>query len=102
MSNPINFPLILMIILYGCSQKEAHQDPTIIVSGKIVNLESEEVTLFQHAEIASVKIDEKGNFKLKFEGDDGSRYSLSSGGTQLELYLSSGIAFISLQTARTS
>ncbi|GAB3009571.1 hypothetical protein GCM10027284_29990 [Cyclobacterium sediminis] len=79
-----------MIILYGCSQKEAHQDPTIIVSGKIVNLESEEVTLFQHAEIASVKIDDEGNFKLKFEGDDGSRYSLSSGGTQLELYLSSG------------
>lgn len=78
MKKSINLALIVLILTYGCSQKSATQDPTVIVSGKIINLESEEVTLFQDGEIASVKIDDEGNFKLKFEGDDVSSYSLFS------------------------
>jgi len=90
MKKPINLALIVLILKYGCSQKSATQDPTVIVSGKIINLESEEVTLFQDGEIASVKIDDEGNFKLKFEGDDGSSYSLFSERTRFELFLSQG------------
>ncbi|GEO22158.1 hypothetical protein CQA01_26920 [Cyclobacterium qasimii] len=89
--------------MYGCSQKQAPQDPTVIVSGKIINLESEEVTLFHDGEIANGKIDGEGNFKLKFEGDEGLVYSLFSGRTRFELYLSQGDSiFITADAKNTS
>jgi len=90
MKNLFNSSLIILILAFGCSQKSEPQDPTIIIAGKIENLESEDITLFQDGDIASSKLDEEGNFKLLFEGDEASRYILYSGRTRFNLYLSPG------------
>ncbi|WP_228527838.1 TlpA disulfide reductase family protein [Pararhodonellum marinum] len=90
MKKLLNFSLIILILSYSCAQKSEPQDPTIIISGKITNLDEQEITLFQEGDIANSKVDEDGNFKLVFEGDEPSSYSLYSGRTYLNLYLSPG------------
>ncbi|WP_373524468.1 TlpA family protein disulfide reductase [Aquiflexum sp.] len=90
MKKLINSSLIILILAFSCSQKSEPQDPTIIVSGKIENLETEDIAIYQDGDIAGGKIDEDGNFKLVFEGDESSSYSLYYGRTNFSLYLSPG------------
>ncbi|SMD44464.1 protein of unknown function [Aquiflexum balticum DSM 16537] len=90
MKKLVKITLVILFFSFSCSQKSEPQDPTIIVSGKIENLESEDIALFQDEDIASTKLDDAGNFKLEFEGDEASRYILYSGRTNFGLYLSPG------------
>ncbi|WP_373497504.1 TlpA family protein disulfide reductase [Aquiflexum sp.] len=90
MKKLINSSLIILILAFSCSQKSEPQDPTIIVSGKIENLEAENISIFQNGDIASGKLDDEGNFKLVFEGDESLIYTIYSGRTNFGLYLSPG------------
>lgn len=90
MIKTIKIALLILILSYGCTHKNNPQDQTIKISGKITNLESDEITLFQSGDITSVKTDDEGNFNLVFEGDEGSNYVVYSGRTHFELYLSQG------------
>ena len=91
MKNHLKYALVFLTISFNsCSQKSDTFDSTVIVSGKIENSESEGITLFQDIDIASGKIDAEGNFKLVFDGNEGSNYTLESGRTQFDLYLSQG------------
>ena len=74
MKKHFKFALVFLILSYGCSQKSEPFNSTVTVSGKIENSGSEEISLFQEGDIASGKIDAEGNFKLVFDGDEGSNY----------------------------
>lgn len=91
MKKYLTFALFLiMLSINGCSKKSESLNSTVIVSGKIENSGSEDITLFQDVNIASGKIDAEGNFILVFDGDEGSNYTLELGRTQFHLYLSHG------------
>ncbi len=90
MKTYINFVLVFLILSYSCSQKTETADPTIIVSGNIKNLDSDEIGLFHDGDIASGKVDDEGNFKLVFDGDEGSFFTLYSGNTHFGVYLTPG------------
>jgi thiol-disulfide isomerase/thioredoxin len=90
MKKLVKLTLVVLFFSFSCSQKSEPQDPTIIVSGKIENLESADIALYQEGDIANSKLDEEGNFKLEFEGDEALSYILYSGRTNFSLYLSPG------------
>jgi thiol-disulfide isomerase/thioredoxin len=90
MKNYLKFALVILILSNGCSKKSESFNSTVIVLGKIENIELEDITLYQEGDVACGKIDAEGNFKLVFDGDEGSNYTLELGRTQFHLYLSHG------------
>jgi thiol-disulfide isomerase/thioredoxin len=83
------FWLALLLVVFGCRQKEA-VNSTIIIAGQLLNAESKEVELYMGDDLEVFSIAEDGHFLIRLEIDDYQTFRLGTDRRSYELFLVPG------------
>lgn len=83
------FWLALLLVVFGCNQKE-HIHSRITITGKLENSEAEEVDVLIEYESSSFDIQEDGSFSITFDSTDPKIYAFRADRIFFSLFLCPG------------
>lgn len=89
MNNSSYLFLALLILVFGCNQKESLKSE-ITVSGQLANSEEKIIEVFINDDISSYPLDENGGFSIQFNSEDPETYFFRSGRQSFSLFLIPG------------
>lgn len=81
--------LLATLVILSCSQPEQF-NPTVIISGKLLNSDTKGITVYLEQEIATTSLSEDGSFNIRFDAEESEYYYVSAGKEGFSLFLSPG------------